>query len=130
MSWKHLFDLVISVLPIIESRKDKNHERATLALEALGSAFYSTSAYYDTEFNDQNEQRSVQYDLAEKWDRVATLLRPFSTELWNRFNLKSRFWYEGGAWSDEQIKSAKIGLEAVRRDARFILIQKQLKANK
>ena len=130
MSWESLFNIAVSVLPVIDSRKDRDHEQATLALEALGSAFYATSAYYESAFDNESERRRAQYELAEKWDRAATLLRPFDTRLWSRFNLKSRFWFEGGAWSPEQIRSANIGLEAVRRDARFVLIAKQRKANK
>lgn len=130
MNWESLFNLVLSALPIIESKKDKDHERATAALEALGRAFYSTSAYYESRFDNEFERRLTQLDLAEKWDQVAILLRPFDTRLWNRFNLKSRFWYEGATWSDEQIEDAKIGLEAIRKDARFILIRRQQKANK
>lgn len=130
MSWETLFSTVISTLPIIASRRERDHERATLALEALSVAFYSTSAYYDTQFTDPDERRRAQYDLAQKWEHVADLLRPFSTHLWSRFNLKSRFWYEGETWSDEQAKNAKIGLESVRRDARFVLIPKQKKAKR
>lgn len=130
MSWESLFSIALSALPVIESRKDRDHEQATLALEALGCAFYATSAYYESTFDNESERRRAQYDLAEKWDRAATLLRSFDTRLWSRFNLKSRFWFEGGAWSSEQIRSANIGLEAVRRDARFLLIAKQRKASK
>ncbi|MBQ4677710.1 hypothetical protein H9X88_05755 [Aeromonas hydrophila] len=112
MNWESLFNLVLSVLPIIESKKDKDYERATAALEALGRAFYSTSAYYESRFDNESERNATQLNLTKRWDQVAILLRPFDTRLWNRFNLKCRFWYEGVTWSDEQIEDAKIGLEA------------------
>ena len=128
-SWESLFGLVLAAISIIESRKDKDHERATAALTALGEAFYATSKYYDSPITDENKKREAQLDLAQKWDHTANLVRPFDTNLWSRFNLKSRFWYEGEAWTDEQIKSANIGLETVRKDGRLLLISKQLAAN-
>jgi len=99
---------------------------ATAALEALGDAFHSTVIYYETEYTSDYDRRRAQIELAEKWDRVANRMRPFSKNLWSRFNLKSRFWYEGEAWKDEQIESANIGLEKVRKDARFELIPRQI----
>jgi len=129
-SWESLFDLVLAAIPIIESRKDKDHERATAALAALGDAYFATSKYYDSPITDTNRKREAQLDLAQKWDNAANLVRPFDTNLWSRFNLKSRFWYEGEAWTEEQIKSANIGLDAVRKDGRLLLISKQHAANK
>ncbi len=127
--WESLFGLVLAAIPIIESRKDKEHERATAALTALSDAFYSTSSYYDSPVSDESKRREAQLNLAQKWDNSENLIRPFDTNLWSRFNLKSRFWYEGEAWTEEQIKSANIGLKAVRKDARFLLISKQHAAN-
>lgn len=129
-SWESLFKLALSAIQIIESRKDIEHERATAALTALSDAFYSTSSYYDSLTTDENKKRQAQLRLAQKWDKAANLMRPFDTNLWSRFNLKSRFWYEGETWTDEQIKSANIGLMTVRKDARFILISKQREARK
>lgn len=129
-SWESLFGVVLAAIPIIESRKDKEHERATAALTALSDAFYSTSSYYDSPISDKNKRREAQLNLARKWDNAANLIRPFDTNLWSRFNLKSRFWYESEAWTEEQIISANIGLLTVRKDARFLLISKQHAANK
>jgi hypothetical protein len=128
-SWESLFGLVLAAIPIIESRKDKDHERATVALAALSDAFYATSKYYDSPITNKDRKREAQLDLAQKWDNTANLIRPFDTNLWSRFNLKSRFWYEGEAWTEEQIKSANIGLETVRKDGRLLLIAKQHAAN-
>jgi hypothetical protein len=130
ISWESLFGLVLAAIPIIESRKDKDHERATAALNALSDAFYSTSSYYDSPILDANKKREAQLNIAQKWDNTANLMRPFDTNLWSRFNLKSRFWYEGEAWTEQQITGANIGLKKVRKDARFLLISKQHAANK
>jgi hypothetical protein len=58
-------------------------------------------------------------------DRVANLTRQIDSNIASRFNLKSRFWHEGEAWSNSKIKGTKIGLDTIRRDARFLLIPKQ-----
>lgn len=55
-SWESLFDLVLAAIPIIESRKDKDHERATAALAALGDAYFATSKYYDSPITDTNRK--------------------------------------------------------------------------
>lgn len=130
MGWESLLGIVQSLLPVLEARKDHDHDRATEALEALADAFYETAAYYESGTTGSNARRRAQIEIARKWDRVANLMRPFDNNLWSRFNLKSRFWYEGEAWTAEQIRGANIGLERVRQDARFLLISKQRSANK
>lgn len=130
LSWSALFGEVLSVLKNLESKKDLDHERATVALNALSDAFFSTSAYYESVFSSDAQKREAQFELAKKWDHAANLIRVFDTNLWTRFNLKSRFWYDGEAWTDEQVASANIGLSRVRNDARYVLLSKQRAANK
>jgi hypothetical protein len=45
----------------------------------------------------------------------------FNISLAHRLGQKSRFWSEGAAWTDMQIKDAKIQLDLVRRDGRVRL---------
>ena len=125
MSWEILAGYVIGVLPILESRREKEKDRVDEALHALGDAYYSTLSYYETDKPRESAKRQEQIRLAQKWDKVANLTRRYDRNLASRFSIKSRFWQEGRAWSDEQIKGANIGLEKVRKDARFLLIPKQ-----
>lgn len=127
MSWERLMGMVVGLLPILESRREKEQDRVDETLHALGDAYYSTLSYYETGKANESSKRHEQIQLARKWDKVANLTRKFDASLANRFSLKSRFWQDGEAWNNEQIKSAKIGLERVRSDARFLLIPKQKK---
>ncbi len=127
MGWETLLGCVITLLQILDSRKEPEHDRVTAALNALSDAFYSTVSYYESLHETDFLKRQKQIELANKWDVVANLTRPFDLNLSSRFSLKSRFWYEGEAWTEEEIAGANIGLEKIRRDARFKLISKQKK---
>lgn len=50
---------------------------------------------------------------------AATRVQPIDEMLANRLGLKSRYWREGAAWSDEQIADAKIQLDKINWDARI-----------
>ena len=116
-----------ALLPILEVKREKEYDRVNEILHALSDAYFSTVSYYEAP---PSEVREIQVELAHKWDRVADLTRPFDRNLSSRFSLKSRFWQDREAWSSDKIKGAQIGLESVRKDARFLLIPKQKKANK
>jgi hypothetical protein len=124
LSWEILFGYVVALLPTLEARKEKEHDRVNEILDALSDAYFSTMTYYESPSTDT---RRAQIELARKWDRVANLTRPFDLNLSSRFSLKSRFWVGGEAWSPQKREGAKIGLESVRKDARFLLISKQKK---
>jgi hypothetical protein len=127
LSWEVLLGYVVALLPALEARKEKEQDRVNETLDALSDAYFSTVAYYEAPC--QNA-RHAQIELARKWDRVTNLTRSFDRNLSSRFSLKSRFWQDGEAWSDDKHKGARIGLESVRKDARFLLIPKKKKANK
>ncbi|RTE64234.1 hypothetical protein EH243_18425 [Amphritea opalescens] len=124
MSWEVLLGCVVSLLPVLEARKEKEYDRVNETLDALSDAYFSTVTYYAVP---TDSPKGTQLELAYKWDRVANLTRQFDQNLSSRFSLKSRFWEEGEAWSPQQRKGARIGLESVRNDALFFLIRKQKK---
>jgi hypothetical protein len=124
LSWEVLLGYVVALLPTLEARKEKEHDRVNETLDALSDAYFSTVTYYEAP---SPNTRRAQIELARKWDRVANLTRPFDRNLSSRFSLKSRFWQDGEAWSPQKRKGARIGLENVRKDARFLLIPKQKK---
>ena len=127
MGWEIISGAVIALLAVLDSRRENEQDRVNEALQALGDAYYSTVTYYETDFANGEAKRHEQLQLAQKWDRVANLTRQFDSNIASRFSLKSRFWQDGEAWSSSKIKGAKIGLENIRRDARFLLIPKQKK---
>ena len=129
MGWEIISGAVIALLAVLDSRRENEQNRVNDTLQALSDAYYSTVAYYETDFDNINTKRHEQIHLAQKWDMVANLTRQFDVNIASRFRLKSRFWQDGEAWSNSKIKGAKIGLENIRKDARFLLIPKQKKAN-
>jgi len=127
LSWEIISGAVIALLAVLDSRRENEQDRVNEALQALGDAYYSMVAYYETDFTNSEAKRHEQLQLAQKWDRVANLTRQFDSNIASRISLKSHYWQDGEAWSSSKIKSAKIGLENIRRDARFLLIPKQKK---
>ncbi|USF86372.1 hypothetical protein [Candidatus Endoriftia persephone] len=127
MGWEIISGAVIALLAVLDSRRENEQNRVNESLQALGDAYYSTVTYYDTDFTNSSAKRHEQLLLAQKWDRVANLTRQFDSNIASRFSLKSRFWQDGEAWSSSKIKGAKISLENIRRDVRFLLIPKQKK---
>jgi hypothetical protein len=114
---------IIAYLQEIQNDKRFSEQQRQAALIALSKAFNATEGYY-AELGAQGEKSVIrQHEIAQLWDEAAICIEPFHGGLANRLGLKSRFWREGAAWSDEQIADANIQLEKVRRDGRFALIQ-------
>ena len=66
-----------------------------------------------------------EHDIAALWDEAAIHAETIDSVMANRLGLKSRYWREGAAWSDEKIADAKIGLEKINWDARVLTAPKQ-----
>lgn len=130
MDWGIIAGTILALATALDAKKEKDHERVNEALEALSDAYYSTLSYYETIDAAPANRRSRQIELAQKWDRVSTLTRRYDEGLSSRFSLKSRFWKDGEAWTNQQISGAKIELTNIQKDGQFLLIPKQKKANK
>jgi hypothetical protein len=125
MDWVAFLSPISTLFGILDSKKEIDQTRVDEALVALGDAYFSTVNYYESNLCLSRNSRQEQLKLAEKWDRVANLTRRFDRNIASRFSLKSQFWQDGEAWDQNKIEGAKIGLESVRKDARFKLISRQ-----
>ena len=99
---------------IVRENKKATKQQKIEAEEALKSAYNLTQGYYASLREGSGKDATREHQVAEAWDRASIRLREFDTTLSQRLSLKSRFWREGAAWSDEQITMANIGLEDVR----------------
>lgn len=111
-TWTSVASLVVSVIALFpRDKRERTHDQEDTLL-ALSEAYHQTSAYLRSrESSGRNEER--EWDIALKWHRAATFLRCYDEGLAKRLGVKSRFWREGGVWSEEAIKEANIGLEAI-----------------
>lgn len=118
--------LVSAILVYLQELQDDKRfteqQRQTARL-ALSRAFHATEGYYAQLAAGGKEDPKREHEIAELWDAAAICIAPFNDKLANRLGLKSRFWREGAAWSDDQIKAANIQLEKVRRDGNYALIK-------
>jgi hypothetical protein len=117
-----LAQLMIVYAQEIEENKRMTEQNKKEAKLALSKAFIETEGYYAVRSGGKPKDLAKEHAIAALWDTVSICMEPFNTSLAHRLGQKSRFWREGGAWSDEQIKAAKIQLDAVRRDGRFALL--------
>ncbi len=107
-------------LVVRENKKASEQQKAS-AEESLKSAYNLTHGYYASLQSGGDKDSIKEHEVAKAWDIASIRLRPFDTTLSQRLSLKSRFWREGAAWSDEQISMANIGLEDVRREGTVVL---------
>lgn len=126
-TWTALFSTVIELIPFISENKRAEREHAEETLRALNDAYYATEAYFSSLKEGDRPTRQKQLAVAHKWDDVSHMIYRYHPNLANRLSLRSRFWREDCAWSEEQRRDANIGLEQVRRDGRLTLIPKHRK---
>ena len=79
-------------------------------------AYSMTKGYYALLANGEPKDPEKEHNIAAAWHEASVRLRKFNKSLSNRLGIKSQFWYDGAAWTDEQISMAKIGLVDVKRE--------------
>lgn len=114
--------LLVSIIGLIpRNPRDQTKEQKD-AVAAVADAYYITGRYL--EYRETHPQdRNQEWEIARKWDHAARLLQPFDPKgkVYQRLNLKSRFWSEGADWDSERIESSNIGLSSVWRDVQGLL---------
>jgi hypothetical protein len=103
-----------------ENKKATETEKRDAEI-ALKLAYNLTHGYYAVLQSGEGKNSQEEHKVANAWDDASIRLREFDINLSNRLSLKSRFWREGAAWSDDQIAMANIGLEDVRREGTVVL---------
>lgn len=116
-----LASLMIAYAQEIEQNKRMTEQNKREAKIALSQAFHDTESYYAERTAGKPKDTIKEHKIAALWDKVSICMEPFNISLAHRLGQKSRFWSEGAAWSDIQIKDAKIQLDLVRRDGRVTL---------
>lgn len=118
-----LVPAIIGYLQELQNDKRFTEEQRQVARLTLSKAFHATEGYYAALSTGTKKNKKREHEIAELWDAAAICIEPFHSGLANRLGLKSRFWREGGAWSDEAIAAAGIQLAKVRRDGNYALIK-------
>jgi len=124
MEFAAITGLIISVLQTLSADKRITEEQRQATRIALSAAFHATEGYYASLSAGDTKDKLQEHEIARLWDEVAIRMEPFDPSVANRLGLKSRYWREGAAWSDEKIAGAKIQLNSIRQHARFALIRK------
>jgi hypothetical protein len=117
--------LVVSIIGLFPRKSRDQTKEQKEAIAAVADAYYTTGRYLERR-ETQPQDKEHEWEIAQKWDHAARLLEPFDPEgkVYQRLNLKSRFWTEGADWDSDRIESSNIGLSSVWRDVQALLEEK------
>ncbi|HOR77647.1 MAG TPA: hypothetical protein PLG04_02415 [Anaerolineaceae bacterium] len=115
-TWAQIIALILKALSIIPRDRTKRSEHHEQTLRALSWAYHETEKYYASLSAGNANNLQMELDIAAAWEAAAILVERYDQTLAQRLGLKSRFWREGGIWTNEQIKQAGIQLERVRAE--------------
>jgi hypothetical protein len=119
--WTGAFGLILQVISLFPRNARERTKDQEEALLALSDAYHLTEEYY-SHLERHGRSNDKEWAIADKWCRVGVLLKKYDATLANRLDLKSRYWRDGGTWTDEAIKDAGIKLEDVWREVNVRLI--------
>ena len=116
MTWPEFSGLMLSLASTLKALEVDRRIQKEAIEQAVSRAFINTEKYYEFRGLNARQDRERKYELSQDWERAAILIQPIDENLASRMALKSRFWLDGGTWSDEQIKEAGIQLHRVRAE--------------
>lgn len=88
--------LVVGIIGLFPRKSRDQTKEQKEAIAAVADAYYTTGQYLESR-ETHPQDREHEWEIAQKWDNAARLLQPFDPEgrVYQRLNLKSRFWIEG-----------------------------------
>ena len=122
--WEPVSSTLLSVASLLQSAKAEKRNQIEEIKKAVSKAFHHTERYYTQREAGDMRNDGIEFEIAESWEAASILIEPLDSNLANRLSLKSRFWREGGLWSDQQIHDAGIQLDRVRAEG-MILVKPQ-----
>lgn len=123
-----MLDALIGLLPSLGdflreslSRRRLQDERGQRAVEAILRAVNETKLYVSALARGEERRRNLEGDLSRYWTSAASALHGIDDDLARRCQLKGAYWTDPDAWSDQQLKKARILLTQVSADADALL---------
>jgi hypothetical protein len=118
--WEMMTNVLVTVLALVPAERRARSDAHEKMRIAVMKAFHKTETYYQTRFGGHGNIRDQELAIAQAWSEAAILVEKFDQGLAERLGKKSQFWCDEVAWSDEEIRSAGIGLDRVRREAMIL----------
>ncbi len=116
--WDAIANFLPEFLATIFARANVSRAEKDRILLALSDAYHETQAYYASLNEDKARDVDREYEIARLWDHLSMMTQRFDDNFADRFGIKSRYWREGAAWTDDQVRRANIGLEKIWRETK------------
>ena len=114
--WNIISATLLSIASLVQHADIEKRKQIEKIKREVSRAFHSTERYYAIRHAGQAQDNGSEFEIAAQWEAAAILIEPIDKNLADRLALKSKFWREGGTWSDDQIRDAGIQLNRVRAE--------------
>lgn len=108
------------ILAYFTKRGLDRNDQLDLTLSALIAATRETQIYVARKIQDLPTEAL----LAKLWHTAAVAMRRFDSDLTDRLYLKGTYWTEPAAWTNDDVKNARITLDEMHEICRQLLIEK------
>lgn len=115
--WEIMTGLISQVLLLIPQEKRARTEAHEQMRIAVMDAFHKTEAYYSRRERGERNSQDNEFNIAQRWETASFLVEKYDKELAKRLGMKAQFWRDENIWSDDNIRSAGIGLNQVKNTA-------------
>ncbi|MHC1777562.1 MAG: hypothetical protein AB9834_19345 [Lentimicrobium sp.] len=120
-TWLSALVILIKEVKEIFDKKTQKKQKAYEAIEAIYKAANRTSFYITM---NQNGTYKSNLELSDLWMETAVKVRDLDLALYEQLLMKAEYWSNPQNWSNEDVKTTKIGLLEIKRAAREILQKK------
>lgn len=117
-----LSSIVVATLALFRDRRADQRELVNQGLTALYTAVNETRDYIATIQDGAPRNAQQEEGLARLWELVAIPLRHLDQDLARRCDLKAGYWRGPSEWPPELVIEARIGLDRVFKEAKYLLV--------
>jgi hypothetical protein len=121
---QYIIPPLILFIQRLHEKSQAKKQKAEAALFAVMAAVNETKTYIRLIRGGKRKKkrnRPKEWMIAGLWRNCGDLLEPFDQDLSNRCRIKNLYWRDPSRWSTDDVKQARIGLDRVDKEARYLL---------
>jgi hypothetical protein len=116
-----MWDFLSGIAQWLKDQASVRGKRMEDAVRALQTAAIQTNLYEVARRKRDTRDTGREADLASLWSAAATAFYRLDADLAERLQLKAEYWTDPEAWTSEQVRSARIGLQQITELTRQLL---------